>query len=250
MAIQGDLVGRYITGANVLVKSCNIVIRQPTVREVLQIGEDRFLLAVQFLTKSRDLFEEMREGNSELEHLSDFQILLIMYANDVELQNTLNLFFELIFPLYEIVLTENSIDFKDKESNIIKGRVTLFNFEDLQDTLEQLFIPYSQKKEEFNPVNKAAAEIARKIKAGQEKRAKQQKRTPQSLLGSFCSILSVGLSMDINIFFSYTLFQLFDTYMRFERKQAEDQYIRLATVPFADSSHLEQPDPWVDNLYD
>ena len=38
--------------------------------------------------------------------------------------------------------------------------------------------------------------------------------------------------------------------MRFEKKQAEDQYIKMATVPFTDTSMLEQPDPWVENLYD
>ena len=249
MAIQGELVGRYISGADVLVESCGIVIHQPTVREVLQTGEDDFLLSIHFLTKTEELFEEMREGNSELASLSDFQILLVMYTNDIMLQTKLNLFFELVFPMYDVVLTETSIDFKDKEDSIIKGRVNPFNFIDLQNTLEDLFIPYSQKKEDYNPANDAAAEIARKIKAGQAKRAKQQNKTSQSLLGSFCSVLSVGLQLDINILFSYTLFQLFDIYMRFEKKQVEDQYIKMATVPFADTSNLEQPDPWVENLY-
>lgn len=250
MAIQGDLVGRYITGADIIVKSCNVVIHQPTVREILQIGEDDFLLGVQFLTKTNELFKELREGNSELSNLSDFQILLIMYTNDIDLRTKLDLFFELVFPSYEILLTDTSIDFQDKESKIIRGRVTPFNFTDLQETLENLFIPYSQKKEDYNPANDAAAAIAKKIKEGQAKRAQKTSKAPQSLLGSFCSILSVGLRLDINILLSYTMFQLFDTYMRFEKKQAEDQYIRIATVPFADTSNIEQPDSWVDNLYD
>lgn len=252
MAIKGDLVGRYLTGADVLVKSCNIIVRQPIVKEVLQVGEDDFLLAVQFLSRTREFFEEMREGNLELSSMSDFQILLVMYSNDIALKQSLDLFFELVFPKYNVVLTETSIDFLELDSKKILGRVNPFNFEELQIVLKELFIPYTQDKENYNPANDAAKDIVNKIKAGQAKRAKLRGKdeTPQSLLGSFCSILSIGLQLDLNILLSYTLFQLYDTYMRFEKKQAEDMYIKLSTIPFADSSKLEQPDSWVANLYD
>lgn len=249
MAIQGELVGRYITGADVFVQPCNVIVHQPTVKEILQVGEDGFLLALQLLIKTQDFFEDMRQGNSELSSLSDFQLLLVMYSNDMKLKMDLNLFFELVFPLYDVVLTETSIDFQEKESGSIKGRINPFNFINLQTTLEELFIPYSQKKEEYNPGNAAAEAIAKKIKEGKEKRAQQQNRPPQSLFGSFVSILAVGLSIDINILLSYTPFQLFDAFMRYERKLAEDQYFSIATTPFADTSTLDQPDSWVDNLY-
>lgn len=249
MAIQGEFVGRYLTGADVFIKPCNIIVHQPTVKEILQTGEDGFLLALQLLIKTQEFFEDMREGNPELSSLSDFQLLLVMYSNDPKLKYDLNIFFELVFPLYDVELTETSIDFQEKESQRITGRVNPFNFMNLQVTLEELFIPYSQKKEDYNPGNAAAEAIAKKIKEGRAKKAQQQNKPPQSLFGSFVSILAVGLQLDINILLSYTPFQLFDTFMRFERRQAEEHYLQIATVPFADTSSLEQPDSWVENLY-
>lgn len=250
MAIQGELVGQYLTGTDIVIKSCNIVIHQPSVKEILQTGEDDFLLIVQLLTKTQDFFNDVREGNPELALLSDFQLLLVIYSNDIKMKIKINTFFDLVFPLYEVEITENSIDFLEKESAHIKGRINPFNFSDFQEVLEHLFIPYSQKKEEYNPVNETAAKIAQKIKEGQAKRAQQQKKTTQSLYGSFASILSIGLRIDLKNILDYTPFQLFDSFMRFERKQAEEQYIRLSTIPFADSSKLDQPDSWVENLYD
>lgn len=250
MAIKGELVGKYITGEDVAMQECGVILHQPTIKEILQTGEDNFLLAVQFFTESETYINQLRQGNFELIDVPDFQILLVMYMNDPELQKVLNTFFDLVFPLYNVVFTENSIDFKN-EDDIVRGRVTPFNFSEMQNTLKQLFVPYTQQKEDYNPANEAAEEIARKIKEGKARinQQNEEKEGSQSLFASFCSILSIGLHLDINVLLSYTPFQLFDSYMRFDRKEVEDRYIKMATTPFADVSSLEQPDSWVSNFY-
>ena len=72
------------------------------------------------------------------------------------------------------------------------------------------------EEREFNPVNDAAAAIAKKLQKGREKRA--EARGKQSLFGIYCSTLSIGMNMDVNIFFNYTPFQLYDAYNRYFAK--------------------------------
>ena len=72
-----------------------------------------------------------------------------------------------------------------------------------------------------------------------------------SIFGIYTSILATGLQMDINTFFDYKPFQLYDAFSRFLDKQAYDMYQQAMSIPFADTSKLKESEPknWMRDLY-
>ena len=57
--------------------------------------------------------------------------------------------------------------------------------------------------------------------------------------------------MDINVFYNYTPFQLYDAFNRFLAKMARDKYESMLMIPFADTSKIQanEPPSWLENLY-
>lgn len=256
MELKGDKskVGLYLSGQQIEVPNANIFIVQPTINQIVSFGEDNFLIAINLLVKTENLTKQLKEGNSGLELYSDFQLLMIVLREDPSVRQMVQDLFELIFPDYSIQITELGINFliqnKESEQNSFVGQIHAYNFDDFKILLSDLFTVHGDKdteEREFNPANDAAAKIAKKLQRGREQRA--QARGPQSLFGIYCSVLSIGLGMDINIFYNYTPFQLFDAYNRYFAKVQSDFYMRVSTMPFMDVSSMEQPKEWSRHLY-
>ena len=240
MAIKGDAVGLYLAAKEIIVFDCNIFITQPTVEEVLKLGETSFLQAIQYISRTSESFAVVKNDNDDIGILSDLQLLLLIYHNEPLVRADIDNFFDLVFPRYVVKVTENSIDFLDPEDSTIKGRVTPFNFESLQTICLDLFLPMSQQEKQYNPQGDKAQEIAEKLKKGREEKARREGGLdePQSLYGTELSILSVGLQISINDLAKNTLFQLNDMFMRFLAKMRWDQYFDMATIPFAENDYL------------
>lgn len=253
MVKQGVRVGLYLSGQNVPVKECNLIITQPKIKDIVLYGEDEFLVGTQLLGHTEKMLQQMRQGNSELEIFSDFQLLLVVLKQEEVLRDSVVQFLEFIFPDYRIKIEDSSIDFykTQDEKEFIAGRLFAFNFEVFQQTIADLFEPSNADQVDYNPANDAAAEIARKLEAGRARKNQMQsnKEGPQSLFGRYTSILSIGLQMDINIFYNYTPFQLYDAFNRYFSKVSSDLYTKVSTTPLMDVSAMEQPKDWVRNLY-
>lgn len=253
MGAKGVQVGLYLSGQDVLIKDCNIVLTQPKIKDIVLFGEDEFLIGTQILGHTNKVLDQMRQGNSELEVFSDFQVLLEILRQEESLRDSIIKFLDFIFPQYEIKIEDSSINFyiEQEGKKFIGGRIFPFNFEIFQKTIVDLFEPFKDSDEEYNPANEAAAAIAKKIEAGRKRKQEMQagKEGPQSLFGRYTSILSVGLQMDINIFYNYTPFQLYDTFQRYFSKVSSDLYTKVSTTPLMDVSNMEQPKDWSRNLY-
>lgn len=253
MAIKGDLkqVGLYLSGAPIFIPDCNIILTQPSVRDVVMFGEDEFLVITNIFAHPDNLTKEVKEGNSELVIISDFQLLMMIFKNEAVIKSSVDKLFELIFPNYIIEFTDASIDFfiQEEDKKRLCGRVTSFNFENLSNIINDLFEPQNENEKEYNPANAKAAEIAAKIKRGREKVAKQSNEGAQSLFGRYTSILAIGMQMDVNIFYNYTPFQLYDAFNRYFAKVSSDFYAKVATTPLMDTSKMEEPEEWFRVLY-
>lgn len=249
MALQGDL-GAYLSGGPVYVQDCNIAVIPPSVKSIMIFGEEKFLMATQLFTKTDMFLRDVRQGNSELAKFNDFQLLLVILNEEAKSKRLVEDYFELVFPDYQIEMTDSSIDYK-KDDRVV-GRVNPFNFERLQVTLDELFNPYKDKKEEYNPGNDKAAEIAAKLKKGKEKIAALKgkgKGEETSMFATYLSVLAVGMSVNINMLLEYTPFQLYDTFNRYFAKVESDIYQSISLQPFADTSKIEAPENWYRNLY-
>lgn len=251
MAIQGDTVGRYLSGSDILIKDCNIFINQPTIKTILQYGENNFFAAVNVFAQTDKMLQTILEEDPSAKILSEFNLFLLIYQEEANVQNQINDFFNLVFPQYEIRITNNSIDFiqeQDKKQTI-RGQVNPFTYPALKQTIVELFLPYTISQEEYNTKSKRANEIAEKLKKGRQKVAAQKNEDDTSLFGTYISILSIGMNIDMRILFNYTPFQLYDSFMRYNNKVAQDRYFAITTIPFADTSNIEAPDEWTANLY-
>ena len=253
MAIKGDLkqVGLYLSGSPVPIVECNLILTQPTVREVVMFGEDEFLVITNILAHPEHITQEVREGNPQLASLPDFQLFMMILKNEMTIKSSVDKLFDLIFPGYEIEYADSSIDFLVEENGKkrVRGRITPFNFEKVSELMNDLFEPQNDKDKDYNPANSKAAEIAEKIKKGRAKVARQRDEGEQSLFGRYTSILAIGMQMDVNIFYNYTPFQLYDAFNRYFAKVSSDFYSKVATTPLMDVSKMEEPDEWFRTLY-
>lgn len=248
MLYQGD-VGLYLSGSPVPVNMCAIYITQPTIKQIIQFGEVDFLMAVHLLTNIEDFLGDIRnQGNLELDAMSNFQILLMLVEQDPSIKKTLNTLFELIFPDYDIKYTKNSMNFSlrnDENKNMI-GQITSFTFEIFQRAIKELFsLDGKANSDDYNPANEAAKEIAKKLKRGKQKineLAGKNNKGDMSLFGTYASILSIGMMIDINVFFNYTPFQLQDSFNRYLLKVKYDLYQKVSTTPMMDTSKMEEPE--------
>lgn len=247
MAIKGEKIALYLSGQQVIVKECNIVISQPKVKDIVLQGEEKFLSAVQILGHSDRFLKEIKQGNPELSALEDFNIILSAADQDEDLRDNINTFLDLIFPMYNVFINNSAINFslRNDENDKIIGQINPFTFPAFQEVILELFEPQSgDKKIEYNPVGDRAKAIAEKIKKGRARVEKQKAKSGeenQSLFGTYASVLSVGMNMDINIFFNYTPFQLYDTFIRYWKKVSSDFYQRVSTMPMMDTSKMEAP---------
>ena len=63
-----------------------------------------------------------------------------------------------------------------------------------------------------------------------------------TLFGTYTSVLSVGMNLDINILYNYTPFQLYNLFSRYWKKINSDFYQKVSTTPMMDVSKMEEPD--------
>ena len=248
MELQGDQIALYLSGQDVPVQECNIIIHQPTIKQIIMFKETTFISVIQLFGKIDDNIEHIREINSLTENFTDFQLFMAMLNQDESIKKKVNDFFELIFPQYSIEINNDDIYFYIDKQRV--GMINLYNYKIFCDTIDKLFgLPTNKKG--YNPANKKAKEIAKKFKKREEILSKQKgkKIDSQSLFGSYVSILSIGMNLDINILFNYTPFQLYDTFNRYWKKVNSDFYQRVSTMPMMDVSKMEEPDSWTNNLY-
>lgn len=255
MAIQGD-VAKYLAGIPVMVAECNIAISQPSVKDVCAMGEQSFLMAIEFFVEAEKFAASVKEGNSQLERYDDFQILLVVLKQDSKTLAMINSLFELIFPNYVCELDNGCVNLKSPETSKIMGQINPMNFSAFQTTLRELFLPQGMEdseEDDFNPINEQAAAIAEKLKEARRLRSAAKKKEggggKKSLFATYVSTLAVGLGMDVNTVLGYTPFQLYDAFTRYSNKMAFDLYQKIATTPLMDASKMDEPKNWIDSIY-
>ena len=252
MAIKGDLAQIY-AGWPVKVNNCNIAVSQPSIKDICAFGEDNFLMGVQIFTGIERTVSPIKEGNSRLAMLEDFQVLMVILNEDENLKRDMLEFFGLIFPEYKIRFDPGCISFLVGDSKRIVGQINPMNFEEFQSTLQMLFLPKgSESTQDYNPANEAAAKIAEKLKKGNEKRQQlkaEEGSQDTSLFANYLSVLSVGTGISLNLLLDYTPFQIYDAYNRYTTKLAYDLYQKIATTPMMDVSKMKEPKNWMEDLY-
>lgn len=233
-----------MAGTDIPIPECQIVLHQPTIKEIALLGEDDFFKGVQSLTINKSMFIQ---DKTVLDNVSNFQIFMTVMKDKetVDKKIAVKQVLTLIFPQYNVIISPQSLIFqKEAETFLIDAQ----NFEFLQDTIKSVFCakdgPMDQQA--FNPANAKAKEIADKLMRGRQRVAAQKGELNMSVLSMYLSTLTIGLQMPLEHLLQLTMYQLYDIIERYMLYVNWDIDIRSR---LAGAKPDNQPENWMKNIH-
>ena len=236
-----------LSGLDIPFEAAGLTLHPVKMGEIALIGEEMFFTGCELLRFSKDILSD--EDKSNLSNYSDFQILMsILNDKSVAVQPNISAaltVLDLIFPLYNVVITPQSIVcLKDEQ---ICGCIDDKSFDDFKTILAAIFCIKQTAETTYNVQGDLANKIAEKFKKRKQKLAElKQKPDKVAIFSKYISILAVGEHKDINSFMNYTVYQLFDEFERFQLKSAQDIYVKAR---MAGASELKEPEDWMKDLH-
>ena len=232
-------------GSDIPIPECQLVLHQPTMKEIAFMGEHEFFVGVQTLTLHKSMFMDKDKGVPE--SITNFQIFMTIVngKETADKKEIVKQLFLIIFPKYKVLFTPNSILFQDDNGNHM---VDASNFESLQEILRMVFCVNStdMDKQAFNPANDAAKEIAEKLMRGRQRVAAQSGENNHSIFSQYLSVLVIGTRLGFNELQTYTMYQIFDLMERYSLYTNWDIDLRCR---LAGGKPDTQPDNWMKNIH-
>lgn len=229
------------TGVDIPIPECQIIVHQPTIKEISMIGERGFLAGIQVLCVDKDQF---KEDKTDLSNTTNFQIFMTI-MQEKEAKETKECVLEalsLIIPNTKITFTPRALLLNYNDTNII---IDEGNFDNFQEILRQVFC-LKKKEDDFNPANAQAAKIAEKIKKGRAKVAHLKGDDVGSVYARYISTLTVGLRISIDKLINCTIYQINDMLERFSLWTNWDLDIRSR---LAGAKGDGKPEDWMRNIH-
>lgn len=232
-------------GTDIPVPECQIIIHQPSIKEIALIGESDFFSGIQCLCLNKSMFVK---DESDLANTSNFQIFMTIMSEKeaADKKFAVQQVCTLLFPKYKVSFTPRSIMIIGGETPIM---IDENNFEFLQAAITDICClktgPMDQQA--FNPADAKAREIAEKLMRGRSRVAAQKGETNISIFSQYLSIITVGLnSMSLQNAMDLTMFQLYDLVERYMLYINWDMDIRSR---LAGAKPENQPDNWMKSIH-
>ena len=232
-------------GTDIPVPECQIIIHQPSIKEIALIGESDFFSGIQCLCLNKSMFVK---DESDLANTSNFQIFMTIMSEKeaADKKFAVQQVCTLLFPKYKVSFTPRSIMVIGGEAPIM---IDENNFEFLQAAITDICClktgPMDQQA--FNPADAKAREIAEKLMRGRSRVAAQKGETNISIFSQYLSIITVGLnSMSLQNAMDLTMFQLYDLVERYMLYINWDMDIRSR---LAGAKPENQPDNWMKSIH-
>ena len=240
-----DLRLALMSGIDIPIPECQLVLHQPTIKEIAYIGEKNFFVGVQCLNIRKSMISQ---GESLLADTNNFQIFMTVMAepSEVEKKEAVKQVLQLLFPSYKVSFTPRSLLFVGTE---LTATVDELNFDALQQVVRQALCVNSgpMDQQTFNPANEKAREIAEKLMRGRQRVAALKGEDNASIFAQYLSILTVGLeSMSLQDCLNLTMYQLFDLMERYSLYVNWDIDIRSR---LAGGKPDSKPDNWMKNIH-
>ena len=151
----------------------------------------------------------------------------------------------LIFPNYDLKIMPNLLLLNKVEQDGSKNQIIINNdnFDEFKSILKDIFCLQVASGGEYNPANKKAAEIAKKLQERRKKLSRKDGDNKQiSILCRYISILALGNHHTIPQLMEYTVYQLFNEFQRFEKKYSYDVWFQ---AKLAGAQNLQDVDSWL-----
>ena len=224
-----------MSGIDIPIPECKLILHQPTIKEISYIGEVNFFTGAQCLCINKSMYQ----GH---DIKSNFSLLMMLMSDETtkDKKESVRQVLTLIFPNYKIFITPRAISFNYNDETFT---IDEDNFDNLQEILKKVFCLGAAGQESFNPANAKAKEIADKLMRARARVAAQKGDGVGSIFTQYLSILSVGLgSMSLQELLNLTIFQLYDLVERFMLYMNWDLDIRSR---LAGGKAEGKPDNWM-----
>lgn len=224
-----------MSGIDIPIPECKLILHQPTIKEISYIGEVNFFTGAQCLCINKSMYQ----GH---DIKSNFSLLMMLMSDETtkDKKESVRQVLTLIFPNYKIFITPRAISFNYNDETFT---IDEDNFDNLQEILKKVFCLGASGQESFNPANAKAKEIADKLMRARARVAAQKGEGTGSIFTQYLSILSVGLgSMSLQELLNLTVFQLYDLVERFILYMNWDLDIRSR---LAGGKSEGKPDNWM-----
>ena len=232
-------------GTDIPVPECQVVVHQPSIKEISYVGEHDFFTGVQCLCLNKAMFVK---DESLLADTNNFQIFMTIMSEKeaAEKKAAVQQVCTLLFPNSKVMFTPRSIIVSQEGLTSI---IDESNFEILQETISNICClktgPMDQQS--FNPANEKARKIAEKLMRGRQKVAEQKGQSNTSIFSQYLSILTIGInSMPLQSLMDLTMFQLYDLIERYTLYINWDMDVRCR---LAGGKPDSQPDNWMKNIH-
>lgn len=231
------------SGVDIPFLPAQVVIHQPTMREIAFINEENFWLGSSLLGT---LISEVK---NHLSQASNFDILMsIVLDNGAGPdREKVELVLALLFPRYQISLTKTAIILTDEAGK--PHSLDNTNFSDFQKIVDQVLCTKKGEKE-YNPSGDISEKLADKFKKRKQK-LNENKGSQEKInvFSRYISILAVGQKISRLVYLDYTPWMLFDEYNRFCLKEQYENELQvlLAGGKLKDK---ESPENWKKDMYE
>ena len=243
------------TAADFPFEEGRLIIHQPKCVEIGEVmGEKNFYHILTFLCIEKSMIFNNNHKDLDknlLDQLEDFDILISMVNQKDEklttIKENLSKFFMLLFPNYQLNITEQGFVFINPADNLM-GYITKDNFISFRDILKEMFCMNGTQDDKpiYDPEGSMARRMADKFMKARQKVAKMKGEDDEhsSILGRYISVLSVGEQKDKNMLSKYTVYQLYDEFTRFQLKEAYDIDLTIRLNPFSSGSGNSEIEDW------
>ena len=233
-----------MSGTDYPVPECQIVIHQPSIKEIALIGESDFFSGVQCLCLQKSMFVK---DEKDLSNISNFQIFMTIMSEKeaADKKAAVQQVCTLLFPKNKVLFTPRSMLITGEGSSI---QIDESNFEYLQSAISDICCmktgPMDQQA--FDPANDKAREIAEKLMRGRQRVAAQKGQSNTSIFSQYLSILTVGLTIPLHSILELTMYQMYDLVERYMLYVNWDMDVRCR---LAGGKPDSQPDNWMKNIH-
>ena len=151
----------------------------------------------------------------------------------------------LLFPNYEMVKMPNMILLNKVLEDGTKEQIVINsdNYEQFKSIVQTIFYLDLASGKKYNPANKLAEQIAKKLEERRKQLSKKGSEKKQiDILGRYVSILALGNHHTIPQLMEYTVYQLFNEFQRFEKKYSYDSWF---SAKLAGAEGLQDVQNWL-----
>lgn len=235
-----------MTGIDFPIPECQLIVHQPTIKEISFLGEEQFFVGIQTVCLYKSMFVNS-EDKDVLDNVTNFQIFMTIVNNKETRDKKIVVedLFQLLFPKYKIMFTPQSIIFQDESGvHIVDNN----NFEYLQNAIRKIVCAQTgpMDQQAFNPADAKAKEIADKLMRGRQRVAAQNTQNRGSIFSQYLSSLSIGAGFDLLVLINLTMYQLYDLVERYSLYMNWDLDIRIRLAGGSPDSPAED---WMKNIH-